>query len=274
MQKNKMDKEMDEAIEKYDSALVGCRKVLELEKDTYILDIRLAEKELGKERHMWLSLKTQSRMQIVKAQVAVSEEKRKHRDNIQQQLKNTMDAERTLKKCREELENTEDRLDYANWKHDRESRDSKRKYHRLNVRANKASDTNKRLKADNDELHEKLTDVQYENDRHRDLMVQYRKECEESLILRKVARADGGRGGLQWERRVVQIIVELLVIGVKPTQIRKSMAVLYEHLYHRESEDLPSVDFIRKQRTVVQVIIDIISAIRLGRAKKVGSIVW
>ena len=77
------------------------------------------------------------------------------------------------------------------------------------------------------------------------------------------------RGGLSWDRKVVQLICEVLVIGISPKAIQESMATLYEILNDgKTTDDLPSIDFIRRQRTVVQVIGETVSAIRLGRAAK------
>ena len=83
----------------------------------------------------------------------------------------------------------------------------------------------------------------------------------------KKARDKGKRGGSgRWEFWVVQLICELLVIGIPPTSIPESIATVYETLYGFSPEQVPSINFIRYCRTVVQVIGETIAAIKLGRA--------
>lgn len=68
------------------------------------------------------------------------------------------------------------------------------------------------------------------------------------------------------EPPVVQLILELLVIGVPPAAIPSTIGTMYESLYGVPPDDLPSVSYIRRQRTVVQVIGETVAAIKLGNA--------
>ena len=78
----------------------------------------------------------------------------------------------------------------------------------------------------------------------------------------------GQRGASSWDLRVVQLICELLVIGVPPSKIPATLQTTYETF--REGDDRQdgiSVSFVRQCRTVVQVIGETMAAIKYGEAE-------
>ena len=84
----------------------------------------------------------------------------------------------------------------------------------------------------------------------------------------KIKRALGKQGvASQCESWVVLLFCELLIIGIPPTDILGSIYTLYETLTGVETTKVPSVSFIRKFRTVVQVVGETITAWKLEDAE-------
>ena len=71
----------------------------------------------------------------------------------------------------------------------------------------------------------------------------------------KRKRSVGKQGcASKWEIWVVLIICELLSIGIPPSDIPSSIYTLYETLTGVDPTDVPSVSFIQRCHTVVQVV--------------------
>ena len=73
-------------------------------------------------------------------------------------------------------------------------------------------------------------------------------------------------GASQWESWVVLLICELLIIGIPPRAIPRRIYTLYEMLTGVEPTEVPSVSFIRRCRTVVQVVGETIAVWKLSDA--------
>ena len=81
---------------------------------------------------------------------------------------------------------------------------------------------------------------------------------------------DGHRtrgGSRSWPPWVVQMICELLINGTAPTAVPSTIQSIYETLYNECPEELPSVNFVRECRVVVEIIGETLVAIKLGRAE-------
>ena len=81
--------------------------------------------------------------------------------------------------------------------------------------------------------------------------------------------ADGHRtqgGSRHWPPWVVQMICELLINGTAPMAVPSTIQSIYEMLYNKSPEELPSVNFVRECRVVVEIIGETLVAIKLGRA--------
>lgn len=74
----------------------------------------------------------------------------------------------------------------------------------------------------------------------------------------------GQRGGAKWEMWVVQLICELLALGVPPSAIPASIFTVYVTLHQKEPDQVPSLSYVRQCRTVMQVMAETIAAIKLG----------
>jgi hypothetical protein len=76
------------------------------------------------------------------------------------------------------------------------------------------------------------------------------------------------RGGARrWPIWVVQLICELLVNGTSPAAIPSNIQTMYKTLYGEKPDELPSVNFVRGCRVVVQVVGETVTAIKLGNAE-------
>jgi len=80
------------------------------------------------------------------------------------------------------------------------------------------------------------------------------------------ASAKGRGGARRWPVWVVQLICELLVNGTPPVTVRDNIETMYWTLYNKAPQELPSVSFIRRCRTKVEVLGETITAIKLARA--------
>lgn len=76
------------------------------------------------------------------------------------------------------------------------------------------------------------------------------------------------RGGRQkWPVWVVQLICELLINGTSPAAVPRNLRTMYETLYEEKPDDVPSINFVRQCRVVVENVSETIAAIKLGNAK-------
>jgi hypothetical protein len=83
----------------------------------------------------------------------------------------------------------------------------------------------------------------------------------------KKERAIGRHGGAsRWPVHIVLLICELLVNGTPPSAIPANLQSTSAVLRGCEAEELPSINFVRQCRVVVQNLNSTLSAMRLGRA--------
>ena len=78
------------------------------------------------------------------------------------------------------------------------------------------------------------------------------------------ARSRGG--GRIWPVWAVQLILELLVAGTAPSAIPLNIGIMYETFFGTKPEELPSINFVRQCRAVVEVVGKTITAIKLAKA--------
>ena len=99
-----------------------------------------------------------------------------------------------------------------------------------------------------------------------DLMIQEMKKDSRQLKRQKPHGRKGG--GVQWPLWVVQVCCELLVTGTPPSAIPSNIGILYDMLSGEKADDLPSVNFVRQCRQVVQVLGETMTAMKLSEAPK------
>jgi len=74
----------------------------------------------------------------------------------------------------------------------------------------------------------------------------------------------GRRGGACWPLWVTEVCCELLVNGSPPSAIPSSIGTLTATLYGEEPKKLPSLNFVRQCRVLVQIIGETITAMKLA----------
>lgn len=79
-------------------------------------------------------------------------------------------------------------------------------------------------------------------------------------------------GSRQWPAWVVLLICELLVHGTAPTAIPNNIQTLYTTLYGKAPEELPSVNYVRECRVVVEVMCETMAAIKLAESSEWGQL--
>ena len=83
----------------------------------------------------------------------------------------------------------------------------------------------------------------------------------------KRQRSVGRRGGSgKWPVHVVLLICELLVNGTPPSAIPANIQTTSAAFTGAEATELPSINFVRQCRTVLQNLNETLSALRLGKA--------
>jgi len=91
-------------------------------------------------------------------------------------------------------------------------------------------------------------------EKQRELLETYQESYSSTPLRMKRVWSKGVRGGGgRWDVWAVQLICELLVIGVPCPAIPKTIEAMYETLYHMAPEEIPSVNFVRQCRTIVQI---------------------
>ena len=75
-----------------------------------------------------------------------------------------------------------------------------------------------------------------------------------------------GRGGGRYPLWVAQACIELLLSGTPPSAVPTNIAIMYETLYQKEAEMIPSKQFVRQMRASIEVMGETITALLLAPA--------
>ena len=118
------------------------------------------------------------------------------------------------------------------------------------------------------ELKNELITINKLADKQKKLLAQFEASFTSENKARKLKKVwlKGQRGGSRWEMWVVQLICELLALGVPPSAIPSTINTMYITLFNEPPTEVPCVSYIRQCRTVMQVVAETIAAIKLGRA--------
>ncbi len=68
------------------------------------------------------------------------------------------------------------------------------------------------------------------------------------------------------------MICNLLISGTTPTTVSSTIQIIYETLYKEKPEQLPSVNFVRECRVVIEVIGETMAAIKLALEAELGQL--
>ena len=247
------------------------------------------EIELTKERVFWQTNLQQAEATLDRESLKVDKLKRQSRDRIQKVFDKAMKKERKLRQMLDDLRSTNFNLknDVADAKGKHRGALCVSTYWR-----NKAEQRLRRAEeaeADNGMLKDKLVDAKKDNtvlqkelDRLNAIVEQQSKIIarynetggKHTLDMRKVRASGQGRGQRTWEYWVVQMICELLVAGVPPSAVPQSITIVYETIYDKTPDELPSLSFVRRCRTVIQVVGETIAAIKLAEAPEYGQLFY
>ena len=127
-----------------------------------------------------------------------------------------------------------------------------------------------RTMAENDALHVQIDELATESDELRQQVLDQSKLLEDyELVIKEYAkiRDSDGRGGLSWPRWMVLLILEFLANGTAPSAIPDNIRSAYWTLYDKGPEEVPSVDFCRKCRTVADRFNECLVAILIAQKK-------
>ena len=125
--------------------------------------------------------------------------------------------------------------------------------------ASKRLDLLKSLKSSLDDTKDELADESHQRaalERMRTIQIKIKKE-------RPVGRRGGGK---RWPVHIVLLICEMLVNGTHPKAVRENIQTSCAAFTGVEAKELPSVNFVRECRTVLQNLNETLSAFRLGNA--------
>jgi hypothetical protein len=85
--------------------------------------------------------------------------------------------------------------------------------------------------------------------------------CKRSL---KLEVKLGRRGGASWPLWVTEVCCELLVNGSPPSAIPSSIGTLFAVLYGEEPKSIPSLNYVRQCRVLMQIVSEMITAMKLA----------
>ena len=74
----------------------------------------------------------------------------------------------------------------------------------------------------------------------------------------------GRRGGASWPLWVTEVCCELLVNGSPPSAIPSNIGTLFATLYGEEPTNIPSLNYVRQCRVLVQIVSETITAMKLS----------
>jgi hypothetical protein len=87
--------------------------------------------------------------------------------------------------------------------------------------------------------------------------------------------ADGKhtKGGSRcWPTWVVLMVCKLLINGTAPSAVPTNIQTIYEALYNEQPEELPSVNFVRECRVIVEVMCETMAAIKIASSLEWGQL--
>jgi hypothetical protein len=228
--------------------------------------------QVHKEKEKWQFKLDALNAELEKANDRVYQEKARRRAQVQNQLDETARVEMILQNYVESLQEENEELRnelkeaikdkrVAERKSEKDRRNAKarlEKWHAEQFLRRQAEDYPAEQEKINDALQKtlkKYTDVPQDTKRL------LKKEWADEAAAHK-------RGGARrWPIWMVQLICELLVNGTSPAAIPSNIQTMYETLYGETPDQIPSVNFVRGCRVVVQVIGETVTAIKLGNAE-------
>jgi uncharacterized membrane protein len=235
----------------------------------------LLREEVAKEKERWIEKYNNLETQLSTTKDRVYAEKAKCRSLVQKQILETERVEMYLRNyadvLKEENEELRHKIQSAiKDKHLAERASSKdKKLAKERLEKWHAEKQRRRIAEDYAAEQEKIAnDLQQIMKRYQD-MINNSQETKRKLQKEWAdEEAKHKRGGARrWPIWVVQLICELLVNGTSPSAIPANIQTMYETLTGETPADVPSVNFVRQCRVVVEVIGETITALKLASAE-------
>ena len=274
-----MAKKHNTEIGKIESKLVASLQVQANQYDKLVLKwkkkLEAEQEKLKVEREKWQDKINKLDAKLEAAKNRIHNEKQKNRDLIQKHIDEVAEQEMGMNLTIQDLQ--EENFDMA--KEWQAAMYEKRKAVKRTKRVVSESATRlAKWRAERDarrEAEDKLARISKQAESQKAVLERYQTALEASDDTKKDMkkewdddRAAGSRGGARsWPVWVVQLICELLVNGTPPTAIPGNIKTMYETLYGEDAKEVPSVNFCRRCRIVVQVIGETMTALKLANSK-------
>ncbi len=268
--KQKQKRKLEKMQAVYSHKTIQNESKIQLWKDRFAV----LRKEVTKEKEKWIDKYNKLEQQLAKAKDCVYTEKARCRTLVQKQIDETDRVEKMLQNYTDTLEE--------------EKEDLRRKMHKAvaaKCSAERSSTKSKKLAKDRlDKWHaekhlrriavdfavqqQKITQqLQKTMQKYNDYLSKSKdkkRKLQKEWADEEAAHKQGG--ARRWPIWVVQLICELLVNGTAPSAIPSNIQTMYETLYGETPADLPSVNFVRQCRVVVEVIGETVTALKLASA--------
>ena len=230
------------------------------------------QEQLEEERMMWYDHREELLRDVDTAKSNTAESKTKGRKLVQQEFDRALLKEAELQQQINELNSwTFELVDEANTAME-EKRISLRRLKRAGRLARLRLKRVNELKTRNNQLVENDIDLEKQVAAQDAVIHRYKillSESKPNQLMKRCRRKDrnGKLGGAPaWEDWVVLMVCELLVLGIPPASIPGSILTVYETLTGESPNEIPSASFIRRCRTVVQVVGETIAAWKLAES--------
>jgi len=116
-------------------------------------------------------------------------------------------------------------------------------------------------------LKDELTRVLKAHQSQEELLVKYKAMVDQFMTRKRSLKLEvkiGCRGGASWQLWVTEVCCELLVNGSPPSAIPSSIGTLFDMLYGEEPTSIPSLNYVRQCRVLVQIISKTITTMKLS----------
>ena len=237
---------------------------------------RIAEMEevldkLAKERTTWQTYREELVDQVDSANAKFVSEKKRSRSLVQQEFDRSTKQVSKLRDQILELERLNFNLTEVTKTASKEKQLYRRRFLLKKKLADKRLKRTRSLKKENKQLTEDLIELEKRQVAQDEVLEKYTQLLQGHLSKEKQMkkyRNRGQKGGAAvWEDWVVLLIIELLVLGVPVKAIPGSIMTVYSTLYGKAPDEVPSATYIRRCRSVVQVVGETLAAWRLAESE-------
>ena len=246
-----------------------------LERNTWECKYSVVEEKLTRahievlqEREMWEDL----RESLLKEKALVEERyysaKAASRRMMQVQLDKSIEVERILQRDIQELTEHTIGLEKDNKRLERERRKSRNAAKHWRNTAEKRLLKSQGLQSVGLESSKAIIDATKLLEAQDAVIEEYKKRlCERSppsMAKKKVGGKRGGSGS--WDKYVVQLVSELLVLGVPPNVIPGTIVMMYKSLLGETPSKVPSSSNVRECRGVICIVCETLTAMKLAKS--------